>query len=147
MPDNNTNITGKMLRFVEIASSFGKEAMDKIEALEAPQKQASEQITGLVEHLIETKVIEPGQKQAAENALRDHGQTQTLLKNAASKIKELREKQASASVAELGQPAGETKTANDPAASLTDPFVGRRTTEKKASDIALLQGLGLLNQA
>lgn len=140
---SNPAITNKMLRFIEISSALGKEAMDKIAELEGQQKQASAVQPGLVEHLIETKVIDAGQKQAAENALRDHNQTQVLLKNAASKIQELREKSASAAVTQMGQGEGPEKAAHDPNSSLTDPFVGRRTTEKKASDLALLKGLGL----
>jgi hypothetical protein len=145
MASNSPQLTGKMLRFIEIASSMGKEAMDRIEELEGHQKQASENVSGLVEHLIETKVIDPGQKQAAENALRDHGQTQLLLKNAASKIKEIREKSAAANVSGLGQGEGPTKeaSAHDPNNSLTSPFVGQRSTEKKASDVALFKALGL----
>lgn len=147
MASNTPQLTGKMLRFIEIASSMGKEAMDRIDELEGHQKQANDNVSGLVEHLIETKVIDPGQKQAAVTALQDHGQTQLLLKNAASKIKEIREKSASSQVAGLGRPEGEVKTASahDPQSSLTDPFVGRRSTEKKASDIALFKGLGLLS--
>jgi len=144
MADNNQNLNGKMLRFVELASSMGKQSMDTIAQYEAREKAASEAIPGLIEHLISTKVIEPGQKQAAENALKDHGQTQALLKNAATKIQETREKAASAQVTGLGQPEGQTKQAHDPNDSLTDPFVGRRSSEKSASDIALFRGLGLM---
>lgn len=141
---SNPNITNKMLRFIEISSALGKEAMDKIEELEGQQKQASAVQPGLVEHLIETKVIDAGQKQAAENALRDPAQTQVLLKNAASKIKELREKSASSAVTQMGRGEGPEKAAYDPNDSLTSPFVGRKTSnEKKASDMALLRGLGL----
>jgi hypothetical protein len=102
---------------------------------------------GVLETMLKEKVIHKEQKQAAAAMLASLPETLALLKSAVEKIGEYARSEKRAG--DLGGPA-DSKTAaavggNGPGTaghydSLTDPLVGRRTSLKKASDIALARG-------
>lgn len=144
MATNPDNLATKVVDFVGASSTLGQRAMDKIAEFEGQHKAATTKVAGLVQHLIECKVIEPGQAKQAEAALANHSQALELLRNSSSKIAELRKEAETRKGMNLGAPAGQEKAASSKAYdSQTDPYVGRRTTEKKASDHAIMAGLGL----
>lgn len=127
-----------VIRLVEVSSLFAKRALDSLSATKQSQKQAADRIPALVEHMVANGTIKAEEQKQAAEMLGNHAQTLTLLKTAIDKLAEARRvKQAS-----LGEPAGDTEgpVYVDAAKS---PFVGSRTSEKRASDHALMAGLGL----
>lgn len=139
MPENITTDPAKTLEFVQAVSVFGKKAMDEVTAHREKVKQAAALRPAILQSLLDTGTIEPGQKEAADAALADHAQTMQLLKNAVTKIAEHTK---TAGDNRLGHAEGSEKAAQE-FDSLTSPFVGQRTSVKKASDRALFAGLGI----
>lgn len=139
----NPELATKMLNFVQVASILSKRALDELSKKQAAEKKASAMVGTLTGHMIQSGVIDSNQKQAAEQMLSSHDQTMALLKNAVDKIAELKQSNIK-KASELGVPEGEPRSnAADPEWSLKSPFVGARSSEKKASDMAFMKGLGL----
>jgi hypothetical protein len=135
-------LANQTLRFVQVASALGKRAMDELSGFRQAAKVAQAKQGPVLDQMVASAAIQPHQKEAAASMLATHADTLELLTHAVAKIAAL-QKDASVKVAgELGRP-GDPEAAVDPSASLTSPFVGARTTTKKASDRALLRGLGL----
>ena len=141
----NANIIPKMLQYVQVSSVLGKRALDELAKKQAAEKRAADQIPALTDILVQAGVINADQKQAAAQMLGDHASTQALLKTAVSCITKL--KTASTKTAgDIGQGVSDPTKQGAARAddwSLTSPFCGQRTSEKKASDLALERGLGL----
>lgn len=142
-------LVASTLLFVEVGSATVKRAMDEVAIHEQAQKAASDLRPSLLEHMVTSGVVQPGQKQAADAMLGSHATTMQLLKSAVDKIVELRGEmagQTAKQASNLGGPDTPQKTAgvNKPGSegynSLEDNFVGRPTNEKKASDLAFLKG-------
>lgn len=136
------------IKFVEIGSHLVKKAMDEISVHRQAQKRAADLRTPLLDYMIQKGVINANQKEAAAAMLGSHAETLQLLRAATDKIAEFE-------AAERARPAGlgegvEVKEAGLAEAlpigadgsydSVNDPIVGRRTSEKKASDYALARG-------
>ena len=133
-----------VVKFAELSSATIKRALDETNVHRAAQKQAADLRPATLEFMVTNGLIDADQKTAADAMLASHASTLNLLKTAGEKIVELK-KELAAKTAELGAPA--EKQAGDEGAapgsynSLDDPFVGRRTSEKKASDQAILKVL------
>lgn len=146
-----SNLTPSVLRFVQVSSAFGKRALDGLNAYRTAEKAAAAKAPALVEKMANSGAIKPEEKSAAAAMLASHEQTLALLNNAVDKIAELTSKQAKAgkqASAALGgavsdKEAGVDASTADGSWSLKDPYVGQRSSVKKASDHALLAGLGL----
>jgi len=114
------------------AASTEKEQQEKTAAITAL-------IPSVVESLVQNERILPNQQEKLAEVLKDPVQTLDLLiKVAAHRTVD--------EVATLGHGVGEkTASANShtPARSLSDPFVGGRTTTVKQSSVNLFRGLGL----
>jgi DNA repair protein RadC len=115
--------------------------MGQVQSYREKEKQAAAKRDAVLDLMIETGSVAPHQKQAAAEMLANHGQSLDLLVNAINKMasyKQASEKAAS----DLGQAVTEKeagiKTQPQVRDSLNDPYVGRRTSEKKASDMAIL---------
>lgn len=146
MLNNDPNLTAKALQFVTLASAFGKRAQDELSAVEQTREKVASTTPDLVEQMLKSGTIEAHQKQAAEQALSDHVQTLNVLRNSIAKIAELRGKLTQKQAGDLGHgvdPAKVEVPAPNPTTSLDSPFVGARSSTKRASDDALMRGLGL----
>ena len=91
--------------------------------------------------MVETGCVAAHQKQAAVEMLANHGQSLDLLVNAINKMQAYKQASEKAA-ADLGQAVSEKEAGVQAQPqvrdSLNDPYVGRRTSEKKASDLAIL---------
>ncbi len=150
MPQQNT-LLPDVLQFVRYSSALNKRALDERAQLKTKLAKAAEKKAGVIQHLITTNTITEADRVKVAEMLDDPSQTLELLKNAASRIQELAKTNVK-SAGDLGSGVGEDgqvgKTASapkehDPNWSLSSAFVGGRTSEKKASDVALFRGLGL----
>lgn len=136
----------KVLKYVEINSALLKRALDELQTHRALQKKAADQRPAILQRMIEIGCVTENTKQAAEAMLAGHAETLGLLKSATDKIAELRERiQKQASELGRGEEPGTTgvpgvKTASD-YDSLSDGYVGRKTSQRKASDEAILRVL------
>lgn len=144
MSANPQDITAKALQFVALASTFGKRASDALAAHELKEKKAAELRPSILQHLLANGMIAEHQKEAAARLLESHEGTLQLLKNAADRIVSLNSRTKQASDLGSGVEDPEASAAGfDPNWSLKTPFVGVPTSQKKASDLAMLRGLGL----
>ncbi len=130
------------LNFVAVSSAFAKRASDDLAVHEQQQQKAAELRPALLTYLVDAGLVEPAAKQAVDAMLGSHPETLNLLKAAAERL--VKAEQELAKRATLGKAASDRDglghdrqddgTTYD---SLKDPFLGRRTTQKKASDLAL----------
>jgi hypothetical protein len=135
------------LKVVEVGSFTVKRAMDEITVHRNAQTKAAALRPDLLTYMVENGVVNEDMKQAADAMLGSHAESLQLLKAAVDKIVELKKFNGSKQAADLGagQNPQSTGVAKGAAAegdydSLSDPVVGRRTNEKKASDYALAKG-------
>lgn len=137
-----TDLFEDFISFIGVASHGMKRAMDEISVHRSQQQKAAAATGPMLELLMQHGLVLPHQKEAAAAMLGDHAGTLKMCKLAVDRIAALmaeksREKKAAS---EPGAPAAENVTA--PAYdSVNDPHVGRRTSQKKASDAAMLRVL------
>lgn len=138
----NQQFLDNTITFVELSSAFTKRAADELGVHRQAQTKAASLRPSLLQHMLDNKVVTEAQKEAADAMLGSHAETMNLLKAAVDKITELNKQLAEKTASNLGGPekkAGAGGNAEDGGTydSLTDPFVGRKTGEKKASDRCL----------
>ena len=144
----NPNTMAKVLRFVQVSSALTKRALDEVAQKRTNDKQASALVPDLLKRMQSAGTIAEHQTKSAEQLLNTHQGTLQLLKNAVDKIAELsKAAEQHKEAGDLGHgtddKVGEDGGDADPNASLSSPFVGQRSSVKKASDVALFRGLGL----
>lgn len=107
----------KVLEFVDMSAAMAEKAASVLSRQEAMEKQAADLIPTAVDELLKAKLIEPEEKQAALDALKDPVRVLQIL------IKTSRAKQDDNSIT-LGHPAtnGTEKRAN----AGPGPWAGRR---------------------
>jgi len=137
----NTKIAAQTVEFIAASSTLNDRLMSEVQSYRAREKQAADKRDAVLNLMVETGCVSPHQKQAAADMLMDHGQSLDLLVNAINKMQSY--KQASEkSASDLGHAVSEKEAGvkSQPKSfdSLSDPYVGRRTSEKKASDLAIL---------
>jgi hypothetical protein len=133
-------IIPNVLTFVKVASALTNKAMGELSQNRQAQKAASDKMEPTLAQLIESGSIKPEQKQAAAALLGTHAGALDMLQKANIKIAQLK-KDLSDSRSTLGAPVTDKQAGVAPEnrnASLTSPFVGQRTSEKRASDYAML---------
>jgi hypothetical protein len=131
------------LSYTELSSFAMKRAMDELGVHRAVQQKAAATRSDVLDYGKKHGFFPEHQLKEAEAMLASHDTTLVLLKQAMElNVK----KDAKSTPTEIGGPADE-KTAADMARgngtynSLTDPYLGRNTGEKKASDIAFEKAL------
>jgi hypothetical protein len=110
----------KVLEFVDMSAAMAEKAASILSKQETMEKQAADLIPTAVDELLKAKLIEPEEKQAALEALKDPVRTLQIL------IKTSRAKQDDNSFA-LGQPA--SNGSEKRASAGTGPYAGRRHGE------------------
>jgi hypothetical protein len=136
----NTKLAAQTIEFIAASSALNDRLMGEVQSHRAREKQAAAKRQAVLELMVNTGCIAPHQKQAAADMLGNHGQSLDLLVNAINKMQSYKaasEKAAS----DLGQAVTEKEAGYKSVPtrdSLNDPYVGRRTSEKKASDVAIL---------
>ncbi len=137
----NTKLAAQTIEFIAASSALNDCLMGEVQAHRAREKQAAAKRQAVLDLMLSTGCVAPHQKQAAADMLGSHSQSLDLLVNAIDKMQSYKtasEKAAS----DLGQAVSDkeagVKSASAVRDSLNDPYVGRRTSEKKASDLAIL---------
>jgi len=135
----NRKLANLFVKSIQIGSILQKRALDELHNHRVSSSSAVEKTAGLVDHMVEKGCVAEHQKQAASDLLDSHSGTMDLLWNSVEKLAE-----AHKGLEKAGHDMGQ---AIDPAQSgvqtvpsynsLDDPYVGRRTSEKKASDAAI----------
>jgi len=140
----NPAIATKALNYVAVSSQLVKRALDEVQVHRAAQQKAAAMRGNVLALMLKTGSVAEHQKDAAEAMLGSHAETMGLLKTAIEKLATLKgqlQKQA----ADLGQGVDEHDVGGAQQAgydSLEDGYVGRKTSQKKASDEAILKVLG-----
>ena len=141
----NANQAKMALNYIAVNAALVKKALDELTIHRQAQEKAASLRPDLLKHMIDTGTVGESQKTAADAMLGSHAETLGLLKSAVDKIDALKSK-VEKHAGDLGRPADDedsslgTKSADD-YDSLKDPYVGRKTSEKKASDEAILRVL------
>lgn len=136
-------LADKTINYVQASSILMKKAMAELAPLKQDAEKAAAERSDLLSSLVEAGAVPASSIKQAEELISTHTGTSQLLKQAVAKIKEIVDEQSRHD--RLGQSvdpslAGSTtqKVAYD---SLSDPYAGRKTSEKKASDIAYEKAL------
>ena len=135
-----TKLAKDILHFIAVSSALTKRALDEVAVHRTTQEKAASMRQEIVDLMIRNGTVGEQYKQAAAAMLGSHPETLSLLKMASEKIAVMHEQLASR-ISEMGQsvePSGSEKTAYD---SINDPYVGRRTSQLKQSDLALMRVL------
>lgn len=137
----NQVLVQKIAKHVAVTSALAKRAADELSVFRAQQEKAAGLRSEVLKLMVELGNVPEGQKQAAEAMLASHAETLGLLKTACEKMAHFKtalEKKAG----DLGEGVDASLDSKPAYDSLNDPYVGRRTSEKKASDAAILKVLG-----
>jgi len=135
--DNNNTLVQKVIDYIGYSDAALTKAAAVLQHREEQQRKIAELIPQAVKACVDNERIEAHQKEALEKAFQDPVKTLELVTKLASHKN-------AAEMARLGTPVGQQKTAGyDPAASLTNGYVGARDGRLKASDVKLFTGLGL----
>ena len=137
----NMKLAAQTIDFIAASSALNDRLMGEVQAHRDREKQAASKRQAVLDLMLQTGSVAPHQKQAAADMLSNPAQTLDLLVNAINKMQAYKSASEKAA-ADLGHAVTEkeaglksTPVIRD---SLNDPYVGRRTSEKKASDLALL---------
>ena len=140
------NISVQATQYVQASGALTKRALNALGPYTADAKQASAEAPAVLEALTEANMIGATDKQAAEKLMKTKTGLQVLLKEAAKVVAKLSANQKEAGdlgIAVDAKTAGLAPRVASDNDSLTNPFVGLRTSEKKASDLAYERALGL----
>jgi len=139
----NQNIATKALNAVTVYSVLTKRALDELQVHRTSQEKAASVRDATLEALVKAGCVSEEQRTAAEAMLASPAEALGLLKSAAEKIGEM-QAQLVKHASDLGEGVDPSVVGgNSPADydSLNDGYVGRKTSEKKASDEAILKVL------
>ena len=137
----NQALATKTLNYVAVTSALTKRALDELQVHQTAQEKAASLRPDLLEVLVKAGCVADHQKNAAEAMLGSHAETMGLLKTAAEKLAEMQSKLVK-QASDLGEGFDDSGGAGSPDYdSLSDGYVGRKTGEKKASDVAILKVL------
>lgn len=131
-----------LLRYIELSSLGMKKALDEVDAIRRRRHKAASASKPLLSKLVALGLVAPHQKRAAWAMLNDHADTVNLFNALVDKYAAVRSEKRAADG--LGRPVDPSTVgyATPEYDSLNSPWIGRRTTEKKASDLAILRVLG-----
>lgn len=129
-----------LVDFIRTSSFTIKRAGEEVDVLRQQQKRAEDMRPAILDHMLKSGMVAEEQRKEAEILLASHAETLGLLKSAIDIIVKQRNDQTVKAASALGQgedPPQPTQN-TDGSWSLTSAFPGRPTTQKKASDMALL---------
>lgn len=141
-----TKVAAGMLEFIAASSALNARLMQEVNQHRTHKKAAEEKRAAVCDTLISMGAVPVTQKEAAMKVLANHSSSLDMLTNAVTRMhgyKQAAEKVITSKTAgDLGRPVDQRESgfdtpSHDANSSLTSPFVGRRTSEKKASDVAL----------
>lgn len=136
----NTKLAAQMIEYIAVTSTLNDRLLKQAQARHVQDKQAADKQSAVLAQLERTGCVAPHQKQAAVSMLSNHAQSLDLLVNAVDKMYQFKTA-AEKTGSDLGQAVSDREAGIKPGlkgrTSLNDPYVGRRTSEKKASDMAI----------
>ena len=136
-PQHFQDVIDGTLSFVEVASFGMKKACDEITVHRSMQKRASVVAPDVLTLMLKTGAVTPAQKEEAAAMLGDHASTLGLLKNAVEELAKARAGAGSKKAGDLGKGEDE-KIASDRNGSGAGNYLGRKTSDIKDSDRAIL---------
>lgn len=142
-----TKVAVGMLEFIAASSALNSRLIQEVNQHRTHKKEAAEKRAAVCDTLISMGAVPVTQKEAALKVLASHSSSLDMLTNAVTRMhgyKQAAERAATSKTAgDLGRAVDQRESgfdhtpSHDANSSLTSPFVGRRTSEKKASDVAL----------
>ena len=135
-------IAEQTLQFVGLASALANGALTELQTHRTGQEKAAALRTPVLDKLTQAGCVSANQKDAALTKLASHAGTLELLSNAAEVISRLQTQATEKRAGDLGEGVADDKRSgvSGHAAynSMTDGYVGKKTSEKKASDLAIM---------
>jgi hypothetical protein len=127
-----------LVKSIQINSILQKRALDSHSSYRSAAQEAKSKVASLAEHMVDKGCVAGHQKEAASDMLQSHAGTMELLWNSVEKLSDAHTRlEKSASDLGRGEDDNQAGFSNVQYNSLEDPYVGRRTSEKKASDAAI----------
>jgi len=149
-----TPMHAKIVQFIELAGCTVKKALDAVGQKKKDDASIEAYTNSSIKKMAEEHLIDAGEEKRARELLSTHSGALSLLGNALDKIAELSSKYKEAqksnreltkrAASNLGRGVDNVGDGDLGYDSINDPVVGRRTSQKKASDVALAKGLGLV---
>jgi hypothetical protein len=137
------SLVNQTLNYIAVTSELSRRTLDELQVHQTAREKAASVRDDVLDTLIKIGCFEEGQRAGLEGMLGSHAETLTLLKSAAVKMAKYYEKSAAvAKGTELGQGMAAEKTgsaASPTYDSLSDGYVGKKTSQSKQSDQALLR--------
>ena len=131
-----------VIKYVEVTSALNKRALDEVGVSRQSRQKAAGLVDPLLQHMIDSGVVAPNQKEAAQALLGAHDSTLGLLKSAVDRIVSLNKELAKKVATDLGKGEAGEKEAGDAFDSLNNPHVGARTSYMRESDKPLMALIG-----
>jgi len=128
-----------LVKSIQINSILQKRALDSHSTYHSAAQEAHTKVASLAEHMVGKGCVAAHQKEAAADMLQSHAGTMELLWNSVDKLSDAHTR-LEKSASDLGRGVDESQAGvvgSQNYNSLDDPYVGRRTSEKKASDAAI----------
>lgn len=133
------NLTEKTLNYVEVSNKALAEAARLLGETDAVHAKLAEAAPARAQALVALGRLEPALQKRAEQMLANPAELGGLFDNLLGLL-DKQQKQASEKQASLGKAASApSQTQSSEYDSLSDSYIGRRTTMKKASDEAMLR--------
>ena len=127
-----------LVKSIQINSLLQKRALDAYSNYHGAAQKANEKVASLADHMVDKGCVAGHQKEAASDMLQSHAGTMALLWISVDKLSDAHSR-LEKSASDLGRGVDESQAGSSVHGydSLADPYVGRRTAEKKASDEAI----------
>lgn len=138
----NQKFASEVAQFVAVSQELNSRLMQQLAEKSASEKSASARKVEILDHLQKAGCVSPANREKAASMLGDHSQTLSLLANTATQVSRLRENLKKAN-AELGTVSDRSDKTASVSSAADGPFVGRHTSQKRASDAVFLS---ILNQ-
>jgi len=141
---STVKLANAMLQYVAATSALNDRLLAERRTMLAEKQAAAAQQGPTLQLMLQHKAVDGNEKKATAEWLGSHEKTLELLGRAVTALGATRtqvEKMAAVSATSLGQPE-KTAQARPTANSLTSPFVGAPTSQRRASDDVLR---GILN--
>lgn len=133
-------LANKMIQYTQVSNVLVKKALEALTPFQKDAEKAAAARDALLDHMISSGVIKEHEKTAASQAMSSQEGLQQVLKNAVDRIVLLTQNQKEAGDLGEGVDAGNLGLAEVGAAAASNPnYLGARTSEKKASDFAMLK--------
>ena len=133
-------LANKMIQYTQVSNVLVKKALEQLTPFQQDAEKAAATRDALIDHMVAAGTIQEHEKEAAAKLMSSQEGLQHVLKNAVDTIAKQQNQKTAGDLGE-GVDAGSLDLAGvgAPSANHNPNYLGARTSEKKASDVAMLR--------